>query len=153
MPEITTLSQIGLSWDEGAANGGSPVIDYRVWYATDPSSYSILDAGVLSTNFVATSLVMGTTYYFKVQSRTIYGFSEYSDPVVILAASKPSQPDAPATYWSHANDEVTVVWTEPVTNGADVTAYTITFRHNDGVSYSTDLTNCDGSLQTHVDNK
>ncbi len=29
---VTNKDQIGLIWLEGAANGGTPVIDYRVWY-------------------------------------------------------------------------------------------------------------------------
>lgn len=32
VPAITTAYQIGLTWDEGAYNGGSPVIDYEVSY-------------------------------------------------------------------------------------------------------------------------
>jgi hypothetical protein len=32
VPGITTAYQIGLDWNEGTYNGGSPVIDYRVSY-------------------------------------------------------------------------------------------------------------------------
>lgn len=30
---VTNENQIGLTWQEGLANGGSPVIDYRISYA------------------------------------------------------------------------------------------------------------------------
>ena len=32
LPEVTNAFQVGLSWEEGAYNGGSPVIDYTVSY-------------------------------------------------------------------------------------------------------------------------
>ena len=32
VPAITTATQIGLSWDIGSANGGTPVIDYSLSY-------------------------------------------------------------------------------------------------------------------------
>jgi hypothetical protein len=32
IPEITDASEIGLQWLEPSFNGGTNVIDYRVWY-------------------------------------------------------------------------------------------------------------------------
>lgn len=29
----TTAYQIGLLWDDGNYNGGTPIIDYRVWFS------------------------------------------------------------------------------------------------------------------------
>lgn len=29
---VTTASVIGLTWNNGISTGGSPIIDYRVWY-------------------------------------------------------------------------------------------------------------------------
>lgn len=37
---ITTAYQVGLTWDEGTYNGGSPVIDYRVSF-TDASDFTV----------------------------------------------------------------------------------------------------------------
>lgn len=39
----------------------------------------------------------GVTYKFKVQESNSLGYSDYSLPVSILAASVPSQPSAPST--------------------------------------------------------
>jgi hypothetical protein len=33
VPGVTTAYQIGISWSEGAYNGGSPVLDYQVSFA------------------------------------------------------------------------------------------------------------------------
>lgn len=32
VPEVTSATQIGLSWVEGTQNGGTPVIDYTIQY-------------------------------------------------------------------------------------------------------------------------
>jgi hypothetical protein len=46
-----------------------------------------------------------------------------------------------------------VTWTEPEINGAAVLSYTITFRHSDGITYSTELSQCDGSDATIVSSR
>ena len=42
-------TEIGMAWDEGAANGGSVVVDYRVSYdqGTGTESYTILASELL----------------------------------------------------------------------------------------------------------
>lgn len=39
---VTSATQIGLSWDEAVFNGGSYVLDYRLWYSTDGTSFSVV---------------------------------------------------------------------------------------------------------------
>jgi hypothetical protein len=143
------MYQIGLTWYEGTENGGTPVIDYRLWYAIESGAYSILEASLTSTSYVALSLTTGTTYKFKVQSSNAFGYSDFSTEVEILAASKPTRPSAPTTTWSDANDQVTVQWVAPADNGADITSYTISIRQSDGV-YSLELTDCDGSTSAII---
>lgn len=48
VPDVTTAYQVGLSWNEGPYNGGSPVIDYEVSYAEVINGGSRL---LSSTNF------------------------------------------------------------------------------------------------------
>lgn len=86
-PTITLATQIGIKWDIGLKDGGSPVIDYRVTFL-DPADgvFNILQSGITVTNFVATGLTAGVTYTFEVQSRNVYGYSAYSNQVQILAA-------------------------------------------------------------------
>lgn len=100
---------------------------------------------MVATTYTATSLTPGTTYKFKVQARNAFGFSDFSDPVSILAASKPSKPSAPTTAWDDSTDLVTVTWSEPATNGAQIDSYSIYIRHDDSLSYSLELTQCDGT--------
>lgn len=40
VPEITARTQVGLTWIEGSANGGSVVIDYKITYGEETGSYN-----------------------------------------------------------------------------------------------------------------
>jgi hypothetical protein len=86
---ITTGTQIGLVWVKGTDNGGSPVLDYKLWSDQAENDYIPLDEGVTDLFFTATGLSVGFTYNFKVQSRNSFGFSDYSSIVTILAAQMP----------------------------------------------------------------
>jgi len=83
-----------LTWYAGASTGGTPVIDYRVWYqlGTGSGSYSVLVSGVSGTSYTATSLTMGSTYTFIVQARNSLMYGANSTAVSILAAIVPSTP-------------------------------------------------------------
>lgn len=73
--------------------------------------FSVIATGELLPSYTAVSLSTGTTYKFKVQSRNVYAYSDFSNEVSILAAQRPSKPDAPTTTWSNSADQVTVTWT------------------------------------------
>lgn len=65
---ITLATQIGLTWNIGLKDGGSPVIDYQVSFI-DPNvgtGYAILQSGITTTTFTATGLSAGTNYAFVV---------------------------------------------------------------------------------------
>lgn len=87
--ENTDSTQISLDWDEGLADGGTPVIDYTLWYDQGGNTYVILASGILTTSYIATGLDSGTVYKFKVQARNAYGTSLDSNKVQILAAEVP----------------------------------------------------------------
>lgn len=142
---------VALVWEEGVDNGGTPVIDYRIMYAIENGSFTVLATGITVTAYTAESLSEGTTYSFKVQARNLEGFGEFSEVLTVTAAIVPETPDAPITQWTV--DAVNIYWTEPETNGAAITSYTIEIRQSDQVTYSTELTNCDGSTQEIIDNQ
>lgn len=142
---------IGLNWYEGVNNGGTVVIDYRVWYqlGTGTGQYSILTAGLTTTSFNTTaSLTMGEKYTFIVQARNAFGFGANSTATTILAAYRPSPPALPSTTF--APDTVTIKWDTPVTNGAIVTAYVIKIRHSDGGTFTENIANCNGTIASIV---
>ena len=62
----TTASQIGLSWSDGAYDGGSSIIDYTVFGDGGTGTWTTLASNVLTTTYTATSLTANVIYSFKV---------------------------------------------------------------------------------------
>lgn len=67
-PTTTTDTLIKFTWSDGAIDGGTPVIDYRVFYDEGTAgSYVLLESGVTTQYYQTTVLLTaGTTYVFKV---------------------------------------------------------------------------------------
>ena len=87
VPIVTTAYQIGLSWAAPQFNGGSPLIDYSIWYDNaSGSNFTQLASELTSLSYTAFSMTPGSTYKFKVKVRNLYGFSAFSSVVRILAA-------------------------------------------------------------------
>ena len=73
-------------------NGGSPLLDYRIWYdeSNGPEYVVLVENHHISfVSFIATGLTQGLTYSFKVEVRNAYGHSAFSNSVEILAAQEP----------------------------------------------------------------
>ena len=49
---MTTSYAIGLVWGNVADNGGSAVIDYRVWFDQGSNDFIVYRSGITSKNFV-----------------------------------------------------------------------------------------------------
>ena len=91
------MSRIGIVWQEGAEDGGIPVLDYRVSWDQGTGTWQIRQTGLSTLSYTASSLTTGTIYSFRVEARNAHGYSDYSAEVAVLAASKPSTPYAPST--------------------------------------------------------
>lgn len=139
----TASGTIGLSWSQGAYDGGSPILDYRVNYKKGTDAYQMLSSGVLSTSYVANGLTPNELYTFKVESRNQVAYSGFSLEITIRAAAKPTIPIAPTTS-VNTNISVNIAWIKPFDGGSPLTAYTILISHNDGVNFSSS-SSCDGS--------
>ena len=123
---VTLATQIGLTWLDGASNGGTQITEYEVWYdeGNSGSSMKLLISGLTSKSHTATGLTQGTTYTFKVAARNSVGVSLYSDSVSILAAQIPDVPAAPLTQV--IDEDVEISWTTALYNGGSpITAYTV----------------------------
>ncbi len=80
---ITWGTTIGLTWDEGENNGGTPVIDYSVMsLSSDSSTFIERQVGVVGTSVTLSGFNLGITYTFKIKSRNAFDFSVgYSNEV------------------------------------------------------------------------
>lgn len=88
-PEITTAYQIGLIWTEGAYNGGTHVIDFKIRYKMTGGSdaaYVTFADNHAPTTITVTGLTPGTIYDFVILARNVINYSAYSEYISILAA-------------------------------------------------------------------
>jgi hypothetical protein len=113
---------LGLTWSEGAANGGAAVTEYRISKAVQGGTFSVL-ASTANTHYDVTSLTSGTTYEFKVEARNEYGYSVFSTSLSLLAAYIPEVPTSVTTEID--GSQVKVLWTLPSDNGSPITAYKV----------------------------
>jgi hypothetical protein len=144
----TDADTIGLSWTAPIFNGGSALIDYRLWSdgATSGVTFTEVASAISVTTYTVESLTQGQTYQFKVEARNAYGYSAFSNTVSIITAQEPAQPVAPVTTWSP--DDVVISWSAPDNGGSPITGYTLSIRQSDSATFSVDATNCDMSLLT-----
>jgi len=72
---------ITIVWNNGAEDGGTPVIDYIVSYDSGLGTnvFTVLASAVTTQSYSVTQVTPGKTYVFKVQSRNAFGPSLFSD--------------------------------------------------------------------------
>ena len=141
---VTASGVIGLTWSAGSYNGGSPVLDYRITYKQDINAFSELASFISSPSYTASALVADALYTFRIEARNLVGYSGFSSEVVIRAAAKPNTPAAPLTSVL-SNTGLVITWTAPFNGGSTITSYTVKVRESNSVTFSTELTSCDGS--------
>jgi hypothetical protein len=79
-------------------NGGSAVFDYQIFRAVESVGvYISIDTGITGLSYTATGLTTGERYLFRVEAQNGFGYSQPSDSVSILCATKPVTPIAPVT--------------------------------------------------------
>lgn len=142
-PTITTNAVIGFNWLDGASNGGTSIIDYRIWHDQSTNNFVVLKTGHLTKSFTTdNTLIAGRTYKFYIEARNSVGYSLPSVTFSILAAQKPDAPRYPDTVFNGLS--VTISWPIPFDGSTPITAYVINIQKADG-GFTTDLVNCDGS--------
>jgi hypothetical protein len=141
---------LGLTWNEGAANGGSIVTEYRINYAELGGSFSVL-ASTSNTNFDVTSLTSGTTYEFNIEARNEYGYSEFSSALSLLAAYIPETPTSVTTEID--GTQVKILWTLPSDNGSPITTYKVYIQEVGTTTYTLENSDCDGTQASVISNE
>ena len=117
---MTDTDTIKVTWGELADNGGDEVISYSleiddgmggdfnpvVGYSTDYLLFFYTHEGV----------TRGTNYRLRYRAKNRIGWSEYSDIVYVLAATKPQKPPAP-TLQSTDSTSITLNLLQTLDNG------------------------------------
>jgi hypothetical protein len=62
--DITDADSIGLTWSSPVFDGGSSLIDYKLWFddANDGVTFTELASGLTDASYTATGLSQGLTY-------------------------------------------------------------------------------------------
>ncbi len=107
----------------------------------------MLASNIASSSYTAVELIAGVTYQFRVESRNSYGYSAYSSSISLLCAYKPDPPLTVTT--ANSNNQVTITWTTPVTNGSPITSFKIYIRNID-LSFIQETGSCDGTSATII---
>ena len=142
-PAITDKSEIGFSWSDGASNGGTSVIDYRITYDQSTGNFVTLATGVTTKSYATTvALTSGRTYKFYIEARNTVGYSLQSVTFEVLAAQVPDQPRYPDTVFNGLS--VTISWPIPFDGATKITDYIIQIKKADG-SFATETVDCNGS--------
>jgi hypothetical protein len=90
----------------------------------------------------------GNSYQFKLRAKNIWGWSEFSSVLTVVAAHAPDTMATPTTSIDSATGGVTITWTAPASNGDDITSYTVEILNEATDTWSTETTDCDGSDST-----
>jgi hypothetical protein len=121
-----TFDQLRITWTAGAANGGTSVLHYRISYVQGSGVYSVIAEEVYDLYYSATGLTFGETYKFKVEAKTFYEYSDYSEAITLLCATLPLQPDLPTTVIFNSN--CVISWVAPSDQGSAITEYKVSIR-------------------------
>jgi len=85
-----------------------------------------------------------------VRARNSNGFSDYSQEVEIIAASKPEAPSVVSS--ANVNSDILITWSDPDNNGLAITSYTIVLQKSD-FTFATELMYCNGATSLIVSSR
>ena len=140
-PAAPTLSvgdqSLGVSWSAPSVTGGADITDYDVRYCTNStgcdaaSEWTALnDTGNNATSTATTATVSGltngTAYQVQVRAGNRSGDSSWSTSATATPAKAPDAPSAPSL--TVGNQQLSVSWTAPDANGADISDYDVQYR-------------------------
>jgi hypothetical protein len=97
--EITNAYEIGMTWQEGINNGGTELLDYRIWSTLESlDTFEILVTD-LTVEYYTTIIELedGENYKFKVQGRNAVGYGSFTEELIIRASKIPEMPIAVTT--------------------------------------------------------
>lgn len=150
LASYTNTTSISLEMPEITDNGGSAILSYNLVMddGANGDFFTIVgeDEDHLNRTVTVTeNISKAYTYRFKYRVRNDVGWSAFSEPAYILAATTPSQPAAPELS-SVSSTSIALTFSSPTDNGGDVvSAYELYMATGSG-SHSQVSTYTDNSL-------
>ncbi len=148
-------TQIHLSWNAPADNGGVSIAGYRIQVSTDSGTlWTDLAANTesIGTTYRHTGLQPGTTRHYRVFS--INSIGESTDPSNVASATTvlTSRPGVPTNLVAQASGhtEIHLSWNAPVNNGGSaIVGYRIQVSSSAGSTWSDLAKNTESALMTY----
>jgi hypothetical protein len=146
----TSNKQVEVNWEtvNFPMNGGSSITSYVVYWDQGTNAWVELigetSKYTLTSYTIYTNVIAGLTYKFKVKATNIWGSSEFSADMIIVAAMPPTQMLSPLTSLDSYTGGVMVNWTMPSPNGSPIVAYYVQVKTANG-EWSTYSPGCDGT--------
>lgn len=133
-------SQITLTWNPPADDGGSPITNYRIYRGTSPGTEVLLSELGNVLSYIDSGLTDGQTYYYKVSAVTNVGEGPKSNEASATPTTHPGAPTGFLAVLSGLSSEnVTLTWSLSSDDGGgqdSVIGYAI-YR---GMSYDANAT-------------
>src|SRR6267143_91237 len=134
-------SQINLSWNAPANNGGSAITGYKIERSTNGgSSWSPpVNTGYTATTYPDTGLTASTTYMYRVSAINSVGTSSPSNTASATTQTASTIPGAPTSLVANtvSSSQINLSWNAPANNGGSaITGYKIERSTNGGSSWS-----------------
>lgn len=150
-------SQVTLTWDPPADNGGLPVLLYRIYRGTSSGGESFLIEVPLILTYIDLLVTNGVTYYYQVTAVNLDGESGYSNEVSATPGPPATVPGPPTGLTAIGGDRfVALAWLAPDDDGGSpITNYRL-YRgtSSGGESFYVDVGNVlvysDGSVANGV---
>jgi hypothetical protein len=145
-PSIDSYSDtfINVSWTAltGTDTGNSPITSYALyWNAGTGVLATTLVTEALITSYQFTSITGGSTYYFKVIAKNIYGYGTESALSSVTAIDVPGKMAIPDV--TNSGTTVIVDFAEPNTHYSAILEYDVQFKKSDGTYGSLTCTESD----------
>jgi len=137
----TTDGTIVIDIAEVLEDGGSPILSYSI-EMDDGSGYASIIGDPddsLARTHSESGVTSGASLKFKYRVRNVYGWSDYSPEVTIIASTESTEPLNPASTNTPLSSVVTITWDLPTNTGGDgitIDEYRVLIRHADGVTFS-----------------
>jgi len=124
-------NKLTLNWAAPKVDGGSSIIEYRIFRSVAGGEYLFLDA-VLAPGlaYIDDGLEDGVTYSYYIRAVNAEGTGELSEFVSGIPCR---EPQAPVLKASGQDKAVKLTWNEPENGGADITGYKIYRKNATGV--------------------
>ena len=148
-------SEIDLSWDEPADDGGSAITGYRIEFSSDGGNSwndRVANTGNTSTTYAHTGLDAGTTRHYRVSAINSVGTGAASNTANATTDAANTVPGAPTGLSATADgtSEIDLSWDEPADDGGSaITGYRIEFSSDGGNSWNDRVANTGNTATTH----